>query len=340
MDITQKIDAVTQIGDERIKAGGFQPVPKSVKIEITARCNLRCKYCALRTRKSTPQKDMDFDVFKAITTDMKDAGVKEIGLFYLGESFMKPDLLVDCARWCKQELGFDWVFLTSNGTTAYPSVVKSLMEAGLDSLKWSLNSWCAKQFTEITGGPAAMFDSIANNVQDAYKVRKEGGFKTLLSASSILYDGVQVANIRRYLYERINGFIDKHYWLPVYQMAMYPEEVKKNLGYVPTMANTGRIEEKTMMPNRNPLPCWAVFTEGHVRVDGGLSACCFDCDGTFDMGRLDGGNFMEEWNSDKFQKLRETHIETITKGPNVLLDTPCKVCVGQRVNREGGVTTI
>ena len=328
MDITQKIDEVTKIGEDRIACGGIQPPPKSVKIEITNRCNLRCKYCNLRNRKGVSQKDMHFDYFKAITSDMRACGVEEIGLFYLGESFMAPDLLIKCAEWCKKELGFPWVFLTTNGTMAFPDVVETLMALGLDSLKWSINSWSADQFKAVTGGSGALFDSIANNVRDAFKVRQEHGFKTLLSASSIMYDEEQVSNINRYLTRYINGFVDKHYWLPMYQMAMYKEEVKKKLGYVPTTANTGRIEEETMMPNRDPLPCWAVFTEGHVRADGGLSACCFACDGTFDMGHLNGKNFIEEWNSEAFQALREVHIRTMDEGPRILLDTPCKVCVG------------
>ncbi len=40
MDITQRIDAVTKIEDIRIQMGGIQPPPKSVKIELTARCRL------------------------------------------------------------------------------------------------------------------------------------------------------------------------------------------------------------------------------------------------------------------------------------------------------------
>jgi len=334
MDITNKIDAVTKIGKDRIEAGGIQPVPKSVKIEITSKCNLRCKYCSLRTRKPIPKKNnMDLDYFKAITTDMKKSGVEEIGLFYLGESFTTPDLLIECAKWCKQELQFPWVFLTSNGTKAYPDVVLALMDAGLDSLKWSLNSWSPKQFKEVTGGSKKNFEDIADNLRKTFAIREKYGFKTILSASSIMYDEEQVRNINKYLYrEKIDNFIDRHYWLPMYQMSMHREEVQKKLGYVPTMANTGRIDPLTMKPNRDPLPCWALFTEGHVRVDGGLSACCFACDGTFDMGNLDGDNFMKEWNSPEFQALRETHIRTLTDGPKILLDTPCRVCVGDGGN--------
>jgi hypothetical protein len=38
---------------------------------------------------------MDLSLFKRITKEMRDAGVEEIGVFYLGESFMAPNLLVD-----------------------------------------------------------------------------------------------------------------------------------------------------------------------------------------------------------------------------------------------------
>ena len=109
--IIDRIDAITRIPPEFLHA--VLPAPKSVKIEISPRCNYRCGFCALRNRQVQPKWDMDFDLFKRITRDMRDAGVEEIGVFYLGESFMNPRLLVDCIRYAKQELGFPYVFLTS-----------------------------------------------------------------------------------------------------------------------------------------------------------------------------------------------------------------------------------
>src|SRR5512147_2666986 len=139
MDITDKIDAVTKIGDERIAAGGIQLAPKSVKIELTPRCNLRCGFCAVKQRTSQPTKDMDLYLFQKITEDMRISGVEEIGLFFLGEPFMAKDLLIDAAKWCKQELKFPWVFITSNAVNADTMTVSKLMRAGVDSIKWSIN---------------------------------------------------------------------------------------------------------------------------------------------------------------------------------------------------------
>ena len=134
MDIKEKIDFVTNISDARLMDGAIQKPPQSVKIELTARCNLRCKFCAVHTRKGSPPKDMTLDYFKKITMDMRLCNVREIGLFFLGESFTAPRLLIDACKWCK-EIGIPYVFLTSNAVGAKTEYVEELMAAGLDSLK-------------------------------------------------------------------------------------------------------------------------------------------------------------------------------------------------------------
>jgi len=55
----------------------------------------------------------------------------------------------------------------------------------------------------------------------------------MLSASSILYDGEQKTRMDNFLKSNIVPFVDKHYWLPLYQMAMNHEHIKKVMGYVP-----------------------------------------------------------------------------------------------------------
>ena len=126
--ITDRIDNVTRIPPNYLHAK--PPAPRSVKIEISPRCNYRCGFCALRTREVQPKWDMDFSLFKRITQEMREAGVEEIGMFYLGESFMNPRLLVDCIAHAKQDLGFPYVFLTSNASMAFPEAVDACMKAG------------------------------------------------------------------------------------------------------------------------------------------------------------------------------------------------------------------
>lgn len=332
--ITDKVDAVTRISPLRLKMGGIQPAPKSVKIELTSRCNLRCKYCAVRTRNVKSSGDIDFFLFQKMTEDMRSSGVEEIGLFYLGESFMNPKLLLKAVQWTKKELGFPYVFLTSNATIADPETVNLVMGAGLDSLKWSINFYNAEQFSQITGVNGKKFEDALINLKLAWQVRNTGNHNTCLYASSILYEGEHKNKMQGLLDEHVIPYVDQHYWLPLYQMSMYREKIEKEMGYLPTAGNMGRIDEATMTPTRKPLPCWTAFTEGHVRYDGGLSACCFGADDRFDMGILDGTNFMRQWNSPKFQKLREAQIKTLSDGQDALIGTPCEVCVAYDDNSD------
>lgn len=327
LDITQKIDAITKIGKERLAMGGAQKPPKSVKIELTARCNLRCNFCALHTRDEQPKKDMDIEFFKSIVDDMRMSGVEEIGLFYLGESFMAKDLLIEATDYCKKFLEFPHVFLTSNAVFANPEVVLKVMNAGLDSLKWSLNYEDAESFNKITGGSDKSYKKALSNVVTAKLIRDSYNLGTTISASSIMFQENQHEIMKEFIETKVKPHVDKHYWLPMYQMAMQKEQVISETGYYPTGGNMGRVNDETMKPTRDPLPCWAVFTEGHVRVDGHMSACCFGSDDTFDVGLLNGNNFMKVWNSLTFQKLRNAHINVLNQGPSALIGTPCEVCI-------------
>jgi MoaA/NifB/PqqE/SkfB family radical SAM enzyme len=312
--ITDRIDNITRIPPEYQKAE--LPAPKSVKIEISPRCNYRCGFCALRTREVQPKWDMDFDLFKRITREMREAGVEEIGVFYLGESFMNPRLLVDCIRYLKRELTMPYVFLTSNASMSFPEAVEECMKAGLDSLKWSVNAADEKQFEEIMGVSGRLFGRALDNVKAAHAVRARGGYKTGLYASSIRYDGEQQQKMEALLDAKVRPYVDQHYWLPLYSMGAFATQRERELGYRPTAGNQGRIGAL-----REPLPCWSAFTEGHVTAEGRLSACCFDATAHWTMGDLNKVSFMDAWNSEVFVELRAAHLRRDVRG------TVCEQCI-------------
>jgi MoaA/NifB/PqqE/SkfB family radical SAM enzyme len=312
--ITDRIDATTRIPPSHLTAA--PPPPRSVKIEISPRCNYRCGFCALRTREVQPRWDMDFKLFQRITREMREAGVEEIGVFYLGESFMAPRLLVDCIAHLKRELAVPYVFLTSNASMAFPEAVEACMQVGLDSLKWSVNAADRQQFEKIMGVAAKLFDRALDNIRDAWELRARGGHKTGLYASSIKYDGEQFARMEALLDARVRPFVDQHYWLPLYSMGAFATEREEELGYRPTAGNQGRLGQL-----REPLPCWSAFTEGHVTAEGRLSACCFDATANWTMGDLNNMSFMEAWNSESFARLRAAHLRRDVSG------TVCESCV-------------
>ncbi len=314
MAITDKIDMITLI--DKAHYGTTIPAPRSVKIELTGRCNFRCSYCA-RSMRLRDQKDMDFEFFRTVVRDMHASGVQELGLFYLGESFLYPRL-VEAIQYAK-ETGFKYVFLTTNGSIAWPAEVEACMRAGLDSLKFSLNYADEKQFEELTRVKGRHFYRVLDNLRAAHHVRTkiedETGHRCGLYASYIAYDDEQKTKMQDLL-NSIEPYVDEVYALPLYNQASFVQKVIDDLGYIPVAGNLGRLDNL-----REPLPCWACFTEGHITYDGRLSACCFDHDGRFTMGDLTKHSFMDCWNSERFVKLREAHL-----AKNVC-NTVCEKCV-------------
>jgi MoaA/NifB/PqqE/SkfB family radical SAM enzyme len=133
--ITERIDRITRLDGEH--RSPMPPIPHSVKIELTARCDFQCFFCASAMR-LRPKADIDPRFFRRILREMRALGVEEIGLFYLGESFL-CSWLPDAVRFAKHDCAYPYVFLTTNGRMATPERVRDCMQAGLDSLKFSFN---------------------------------------------------------------------------------------------------------------------------------------------------------------------------------------------------------
>jgi hypothetical protein len=310
--ITDRIDRITLLTDAT--RSPVPPVPRSVKIELTARCDFQCFFCASAMR-LRDKSDIDPSFFRRILREMRELGVEEIGLFYLGESFLCR-WLPEAVRYAKQECGYPYVFLTTNGRMATPERVRECMQAGLDSLKFSFNFADADQFSQVTGVRAADFARVEEHLKAARAVRDEveqqTGHRCGLYASSIRYDDAQQARMLDTV-QRILPYVDEHYWLPLYGQAGLTAGAR---GTVPTAGNQGRVGAL-----RKPLPCWSLFTEGHITYDGRLSACCFDHDGRFDMGDLNAQTFIEAWQGERFQALRRANLAEDVRG------TVCERCV-------------
>lgn len=306
MSITQKIDAITRIAPEY--RGLRLPAPKSVKVELTARCNYKCGFCVKSLREESG--DMDRTLYSQIIRDMREAGVEELGLFYIGESFTckwLPEAIVEA-----KQVGFPYVFLTTNGAAALPKIVEKCMAAGLDSLKFSINFADEKQLVDVAQVPGHNFRRAIEHLKEARRIRDAGQYETKIYASSIAFDGEQGQKMQAVV-DEIKPYVDEHYFLPLYGMS----GASASIGWKPKPGNPGRLDAM-----RDPLPCWAVFTEGHVTKDGKMVACCFGSglDGDLVMGDLLEDDFMTAWNSKAYQKLREAHLNEDVRG------TACESC--------------
>jgi hypothetical protein len=255
---------------------------------------------------------MDWEFYKGQVRQMANAGVKELGMFYLGESFLYKKL-PEAIKFAK-DAGIPYVFLTTNGSQATPDKVEAAIRAGLDSLKFSFNWPGPEECLKVSGKDA--YSAVYHNIKFAREVRDrvetETNHRCGLYASSIQFDGEQQEKMETAV-EGIRPWLDQHYWLPLYNQASL---VEKKEGEQPIPGNRGRIGAL-----RPPMPCWGLFTEGHITWDGKLSACFFDHDNKFEMADLNKVSFLEGWNSQEFQNLRAAHLAENVKG------TACEQCL-------------
>lgn len=308
MTITDRIDRVTAIPPEY--RGEVLPAPISVKIELTADCNYRCSFCvkSLRAEAGT----MDRALYSRLVRECADAGVREWGVFYIGESFVCPWLPEAIAE-AKER--FEYVFLTTNGSLATPAKLAAVFAAGLDSLKFSINFADEQQFQDVTRVKPSLYRRALDHLRRARDIRDDGGYKCGIYASAIALDGAQGERMRQRVAEDIEPYCDEFYWLPLYGMGGAAEAA----GLKPQAGNPGRLAAM-----RPPLPCWSAFTEGHITARGALSACCFGrgADDSLVMADLTQVSFMEGWNSEAFQRLRRAHLA------QDVADTACAECMG------------
>jgi radical SAM protein with 4Fe4S-binding SPASM domain len=205
-------------------------------------------------------------------------------------------------------MGIEYVFLTTNGALATKEKVRELMAAGLDSLKFSFNYADGKQIKEVAGVSERNFEKIIQNIKGAREVKDEGGYSCGIYASSIMLDGEQGDKMALAV-DRILPYVDEHYWLPLFSFGGQTDFGK------PVRGNPGRLDNM-----REPLPCWSVFSEGHVTSAGDISLCCFDSHKRWVVGNLATSTFMQAWNCQEAQELRAAHLRKDVTG------TSCEHC--------------
>ncbi len=140
---------------------------RKLRISVTDRCNMRCRYCM-------PQNDIQWfkkgdilgynEIIKLVSI-LVDLGIEKIRLTG-GEPLLRPkleDLIVSLAS----IKGIKSVSMTTNGLLLRDNV-KQLKDAGLKSVNISLDSFKADRFRAITGidGVDKVIDSIevADNI--------------------------------------------------------------------------------------------------------------------------------------------------------------------------------
>ncbi len=119
---------------------------------------------------------------RRLCVEAYEGGCREICLAMRGEPLINKKL-EDYIRYA-HELGYTYVFINTNGYFLDESRSKSLLDAGLDSIKVSVNA--AEKYYELIHGIDA-YDKVKNNVImfDKYRKEKNSSCKLYISYVAI-----------------------------------------------------------------------------------------------------------------------------------------------------------
>ena len=230
----------------------------TAKIEITGVCTFKCHFCYqnIMIAKNERQKFMTDTEFNQVLEYLKlYPDLKEVGLFYMGESGLHPNL----AQYYKQlkKLGY-FTYLTTNGT-CLESVKQAIPY--IDSLKVSFNYLLngSNDIHEITRTNYIPITKIIDNInifaKECKKYNTEFALSTVIDESK--YNKESHSKTMDYLFPNIF-----HYYIPLQTQGGYNN---KGLGGV-----VGETESKV-----NQIPCWSLFKGLYIDADLNVRTCCY-----------------------------------------------------------------
>lgn len=313
--IVRRVLRATEIKLKRKET--FLP-PNDIYIEPTNKCNLDCSYCMHSIGMERPKGNMDFDIYTKIIDDAC-GKVNKVRLLGQGEPLLHPRIF-EMIEYAKDK-GLD-VHLNSNATPLTENNVKSLIDAGLDSIYISFDqpdedSWVAQK-----SGTAQMYELAKENTLRAIDLAKENG-NPHIQIGFIEFRGNE---------EQVKEHVD--FWSRKLgdDGEVSVQDLINMWGALdddPSLEWYRDMKEKD--PNEDSYPvCRSPWTNFIIFWDGRVNACSYDANGRQIVGDVNEESFLDVWNGEKAQRVRGWCLDrqfdetgengAICKNCNILFD--------------------
>lgn len=239
--------------------------PTTLKIEACGRCTLSCKYCIVADNRLNCVRQhvlsvKEFRNIMSFVESHKDIfDIKEVGLFYMGESGMNPKLDVMYKDLKDHEY---FTYLTTNATYI-TNIIRAIPY--IDSLKVSWNYKNLKDFMNKTMSSAMLYEAIIKNIKVLSEECKK--YNTQYTFSTIL-DNDKPENVVKGEYydilNKLHPYFDEHYWLPLQSQGGFYHKDEAKPGVLGTTECS-----------KDPKVCWSLFKGLYIDCDMNVRTCCF-----------------------------------------------------------------
>lgn len=305
MKLGKELDLQERIMLKKAKRDGLYsltpPFPKTnFLMELSNACNHACIFCAhqkMRRPTGTINREKAFDILEQAYA----LGTREVGFYATGEPFLVPDLPEYIAK--AKETGYTYVYLTSNGSLATPERIRAVTDAGLDSIKFSINAPQRRLYEFIHGKDD--FDTVMENLRYVNEYRAVSKKQYKIYVTGILTRFTE--HLRDKYYEVFQGLADQIVFKYVYNQG----------GYMPEIEDYLRCDCDHEKRRRCNLPFDAVS----VTKECYLSIENADYENMLIVADLNQVSLHDGWYGDVMRDMRRRFMEDDLKG------TLCDGCV-------------
>ncbi len=277
------------------------PFPKSnFLMELSNACNHECIFCAhqkMMRKVGKIDKSLAFNILQ----QAYDLGTREVGFYATGEPFLVPELPEYIAE--AKRIGYSYVYLTSNGSLATPEKIQAVIDAGLDSIKFSINAPERELYKFIHGKDD--FDTVVEHLKYLADYRKQTGKDYKIYVTGILTKFTE--KMQDKYHELFDEYVDQVVFKYVYNQG----------GYMPEIDPLLRCECDKEERRRCNLPFDAIS----VTCEGYLSIENADYENMLIVADLNTTSLHDGWYGDVMKEMRRKFMEDDLGG------TLCDGCV-------------
>jgi radical SAM protein with 4Fe4S-binding SPASM domain len=293
----------------RLLQGMYHPRLQTAYLELTNKCNLRCKMCKWQSRDRTGF--ISRQLFESCVNQFSEIGLDVLNMQFGGESLLHPDfenfLKFAISRRDGGKIGS--IGMTDNGMLFNQNIADLFVSLNVDWINFSLDG-IGEVNDKIRLG--SKYSIIEKNIK--YLLEKRGSSKKPV----ILLNMVDYGKSEE---QKMDFFRE---WVPLVD----------SVELLPSILPNNKWESQESLPSHlkiapPPPYCSIPFNTIIIGWDGKVTGCCFDSKIEMILGDVNNQTVKQIWNGSKFQELRKAVIlNSFSK------DSPCFGCDFWKINFE------
>lgn len=233
-----------------------------------------------------------------LMNDAYELGVREVGFYTTGDPLVHKDLELFTVE--AKKIGFTYTYISTNGGGGGVSRFKDIVDAGMDSIKFSINAGTRESYKLIHGRD--QFDRVLENLRFVSEYRKNIGRPLSLFVTYVVTK--QTEHEKNDFLKLVEPLVD--------EVLFYPCDSQQGqmLAAGPLLGFQGQPFMKSNETAICPMP----FNRLHVTYEGYLTLCCVDYQNYLAVADLKTMSLKDAWYSSNYVKARKAHLDQKLEG--------------------------